>query len=256
MGRTLHLANPSMKGPDVLALQTALHAAGLYKGALDSRYGASTAHSCEVAKFRLGYPKSQIHPHHETADPSLTALLQGHAKLTAAQKLRRRARLNVPTKEQARRAATVAYWNSLLLTKAAEIHYGEVRPMRAMNALEELPITEDCSTVATKGAKAGGFTDPNGLFYNGQGYTGTMLAHSRRIAQHQVQPADLVVFVNPREPAGHHVCQILEIVGNGDDMWLGSHGQESDPRRILLSQEAAGQARSGATEVHFLAVAA
>lgn len=253
MGRTLHLANPSMKGPDVLALQTALKTDGFYKGALDSRYGQSTAHACELAKKALGYPKGRIHPHHETADPLLLAYLQGHKRLPATYRLRRPSRQKAVTKVQAMRAAVVSYWNSFLLPKNAEIHYAESRPMDGINDLERLPSRQDCSGTVTKASKFGKLMDPNGLWYDGQGYTGTMLAHCRRIAAHQVQPADLVVFVNPREPAGHHVCQVLELVG--DDMWLGSHGQEADPRRILLSQEAAGQARYGASEVHFLAVA-
>lgn len=261
MGRTLHLSNPPMKGLDVAALQKALAAAKLYNGEVDAtkdaQYTASVAHACEVAKFRLGYSKSQIHPHHETADAKLTALLQGHAKLSPAQKLRRRARLNIPSKEQAGRAATVAYWH-WMIANAARIAYNEHRPMTYMGDLEHLPILEeegeDCSTAATKGAKAGGFKDPNGLFYGGQGYTGTMLTHCRRLAQHQVQPADLVVFVNPREPAGHHVCQVLSV--DGDDMTLGSHGRELDPRAVSLSQEAVSQASMGATEIHFLQVAA
>lgn len=266
MGRTLHLANPWMQGPDVLALQTALAAAKLYKGELDSKYGASTAHSCEVAKYRLGYPRSGIHPHYETAGPLLLAYLRGHKKLPPSYILRRRTRLGQPaktpvdtptkaeTKDQAMRAATVGYWHYLIV-HTADVHYGEVRPMREMDKLELLPITEDCSTVATKGAKAGGFKDPNGLWYRGNGYTGTMLANCRRISQHQVQPADLVVFVNPRQPSGHHVCQVLEVL-DGGEMTLGSHGRESDPRSVPLSQEAASQANYGATEIHYLQVAA
>lgn len=267
MGRTLHLANPWMSGPDVLALQTALAAAKLYKGELDGKYGASTAHSCEVAKWRLGYPKSGIHPHYETAGPLLLAYLRGHKRLPAAYILRRRTRLGKPaktpvdaptkaeTKEQAMRAAAVDYWHAFLLPHERDVHYGEVRPMRAMDKLELLPITEDCSTAVTKGAKAGGFRDPNGLFFRGDGYTGTMLSRCRRISQHQVQPADLVVFVNPRQPSGHHVCQVLEVL-EGGEMTLGSHGRESDPRSVSLSQEAASQAHYGATECHFLQVAA
>lgn len=255
MGRTLHLSNPPMKGPDVLALQTALKAAKLYAGALDSRYGASTAHSCEVAYFRLGAPRSAIKTHYQTADATLTAYLQGHKALPAAWKLRRRERLNIPTKEQAARAAVVAYWNSFLIPHNAQIAYSERRPMTNMGALETLPDAEDCSTASTKASKAGKLMDPNGLFYNGQGYTGTMLAHCRRIAQHQVQIADLVVFVNPAEPAGHHVCTVLELLPDGD-MLLGSNGRPEDPRSVLLSVEAAAQASMGATEIHYLQVAA
>lgn len=252
MGRTLHLSNPPMKGPDVLALQTALAAAKLYAGALDSRYGASTAHSCEVAYFRLGAPKSAIKPHHQTADPKLTALLQGHAKLSAAWKLRRRARLNIPSKEQAARVAAVAYWNSFLIPNATRIGYSEIRPMEAMNNLEAVNISEDCSTVCTKDNKAGGLSDPNGLYFSGEGFTGTMLKHLRRISRHQVQIMDKVVFVNPDEPEGHHVCSVLEILP--DDMLLGSNGRPEDPRSVLLSVEAAAQAAMGATEIHYLQV--
>lgn len=253
MGRTLHLSNPPMKGPDVLALQTALKAAKLYAGALDSRYGASTAHSCEVALFRLGAPKSAIKPHHQTADANLTALLQGHAKLSTGWKLRRRARLNVPSKEQAARAAAVAYWHSFLIPNAKRLGYAETRPMVDMNNLEALDINEDCSTACTKDNKDGGLSDPNGLYFSGEGFTGTMLKHLRRISRHQVQIADKVVFVDPAEPEGHHVCTVLELLENGD-MWLGSNGRPEAPEAVLLSVEATVQASFGATEIHFLQV--
>lgn len=269
MGRTLHLSNPPMKGPDVLALQTALAAAKLYAGELDTAehlptghvryhgpgYNGAVAHACEVAKFRLGYAKSQIHPHHETADPTLTALLQGHAKLSAAQKLRRRKRLNLPSAEQAKRAASVAYWTSFLIPNANRLGYAETRPMVDMNDLEALDIDEDCSTACTKDNKAADLPDPNGLFYSGEGFTGTMLKHLRRIARHQVQIADKVVFVDPNDPAGHHVCTVLELLANGD-MVLGSNGRPVAPESVLLSVEAAAQASMGATEIHFLQVAA
>lgn len=254
MGRTLHLSNPPMKGPDVLALQTALKAAKLYAGALDSLYGASTAHSCEVAKFRLGYASSQIHPHHETAGATLTAYLQGHKALPLAYKIRRRARLNVPSKEQAARAASVAYWHTFLIPKAGEIDYSEIRPMEYMYDLEHLPVREDCSTACTKDNKAGGLPDPNGLGFDGQGYTGTMLKHLRRIAKHQVQIGDKVVWVDPAEPSGHHVGTVLAIHPDGD-MDIGSNGRPTDPRSVLLSVETAAQAAMGATEIHYLAVA-
>lgn len=123
-----------------------------------------------------------------------------------------------------------------------KIHYRQVRPMatRRIDNLAELHvevekprgITMDCSEAVTLICKLAGLEDPNGLGYNGDGYTGTLLNH----LPHYYDPASayvgaLVVFGGG---TGHHVAMVRE---RGNDPLLWSHGQESDPRTIRLSLE-------------------
>jgi hypothetical protein len=65
----------------------------------------------------------------------------------------------------------------------AEINYAEIRPMPINLPRLSLPFTTDCSGFATLVAKWAGAAAPNGLGYDGEGYTGTMLAHLSHIPQ-------------------------------------------------------------------------
>src|SRR2546423_7566147 len=72
-----------------------------------------------------------------------------------------------------------------LLAHEPQIHYRQLRPMRTVQVSEtELrsrldhggTIAMDCSEAVTCLCKWAGLHDPNGLHYNGSGFTGTMLA--------------------------------------------------------------------------------
>jgi peptidoglycan hydrolase-like protein with peptidoglycan-binding domain len=119
----------------------------------------------------------------------------------------------------------------------AEINYAESRPMPINLPRLSLPFTTDCSGFATLMAKWAGAADPNGLEYDGEGYTGTMLAHLSHIPQGEASPGDLAVFgVAP----GTHVVVLVESGGaNGNNPQVVSHGQQGDPCRVPLSVEAA-----------------
>lgn len=82
------------------------------------------------------------------------------------------------------------------------------------------PAYEDCSSFATWCYWAAGGPDPNGLNYNGQGYTGTQIAHG--VECPSPRPGDLV-FYGPSHSLINHVAVY---VGNGNVV---SHGQESGP---------------------------
>lgn len=128
-----------------------------------------------------------------------------------------------------------------LLAHEKQIHYAQVRPMRTAHLYEQQcadlfaaghGITMDCSESVTLLCRWAGLQDPNGLGYNGSGYTGTLLGH----LPHYDDPKDadvgaLVVF-GPYP--GHHVCMVLE---PGSDPLLFSHGSENDPRKVRLSVE-------------------
>lgn len=97
----------------------------------------------------------------------------------------------------------------------------------------------DCSGFATAVHKLAGFGDPNGLGYNGTGYTGTMLDH----LPHYADPAGadvgaLVVWRSSAKPDGYHVAIMLT---PGQDPWLCSHGGDDGPKKIRLSTETAAQ---------------
>lgn len=143
-----------------------------------------------------------------------------------------------------------------LHVQRAKVHYAEIRPMStaAIHTLSDLHhrvesehgITMDCSESVTLICKLAGLKDPNGLGYDGQGYTGTLLSH----LPHYYHPESartgaLVVF---GAAPGHHVAMVRE---PGSDPLLWSHGQESDPRTIRLSLERLGQP----SPVTFLSIA-
>jgi cell wall-associated NlpC family hydrolase len=113
-----------------------------------------------------------------------------------------------------------------------QIHYGEIRPMPLARTL---PLTTDCSGFVTLCYFLGGAPDPNGLGYNGQGWTGTLLRHLERTAA--PRPGDVVVW---GAYPGRHCALVLE---PGDDPLLASHGAEHGPVAIRFSEESGWQPR-------------
>ncbi len=124
-----------------------------------------------------------------------------------------------------------ALWGAQVATqRPKQIHYGEVRPIRGAD--RALPLTTDCSGFVTLCYHWAGAPDPNGGTYNGSGSTGMMLQACAHIASRTAQPADLVVF---GDPPGTHVVLIVQL---GSDPVVVSHGSESGPLKLPLSQEA------------------
>jgi len=110
------------------------------------------------------------------------------------------------------------------------IHYGGVRPIPLGR---RLPLTTDCSGYVTLCYFLAGAPDPNGLAYNGEGWTGTLLRHLTHVAEGR--PGDIVVF---GAYPGHHCAIVLE---PGNDPLLASHGQERGPVEVRFSTESAYQ---------------
>lgn len=81
-----------------------------------------------------------------------------------------------------------------------------------------IPYYEDCSSFATWCYWAAGALDPNGLHFNGQGYTGTLGAHGVRTSN--PRPGDLCFY-------GYFPFHHVSIyIGNGRAI---SHGSEIGP---------------------------
>jgi cell wall-associated NlpC family hydrolase len=120
---------------------------------------------------------------------------------------------------------TAARWG---IAHEPQIHYGELRPIPLARTL---PLTTDCSGFVTLCYFLAGAPDPNGLDYNGEGWTGTLLRHLEHIPRADAKLGDLVVW---GAYPGRHVAIVLE---GGDDPLLASHGQEHGPLAVRYSVE-------------------
>ena len=119
--------------------------------------------------------------------------------------------------EQAKRARMLAYavWG---YNNRALIYYAMFRPMELLEDLWHLPVSEDCSTFYTKGAKAAGWRDPNGLDYDGAGNTQTLAAHGRQVSLATAKIGDAILYSDPQH-VGIYV---------GDERII-SHGSNPGP---------------------------
>lgn len=124
-----------------------------------------------------------------------------------------------------RRIVAAARWG---IRNEPRIHYAEVRPFPLTR---RLPLTTDCSGFATLCYFLADAPDPNGSYYDGTGWTGTLMEAMENIDRHAVLAGDIVVF---GDYPGHHCAIVLE---PGDDPLLASHGQERGPIEIRFSTE-------------------
>jgi cell wall-associated NlpC family hydrolase len=123
------------------------------------------------------------------------------------------------------RIVAAARWG---IRNEPRIHYGEVRPFPLSR---HLPLTTDCSGFATLCYFLARAPDPNGLAYDGRGWTGTLMEAMENVDRRAVLAGDIVVW---GEYPGHH-CAI--VLGPGEDPLLASHGRERGPVEIRFSTE-------------------
>ncbi len=121
------------------------------------------------------------------------------------------------------------------------IHYAQRRPMTTAHLREQeladrfaagRTIAMDCSEGVTLLCRLAGLADPNGRDYDGQGFTGTLLAY----LPHYTDPAgaDVGALVVFGPGGGDHVAMVLV---PGADPLLWSHGAEAGPRLVRFSVE-------------------
>jgi cell wall-associated NlpC family hydrolase len=97
------------------------------------------------------------------------------------------------------------------------------------------PRYEDCSSFATWCYWVAGVADPNGLGYNGYGFTGTLATHGRAISYPYAKPGDLVFY--GRFPYNH----VTVYVGKGMCV---SHGSEAGPLFLPYNYRTVNHIRS------------
>jgi hypothetical protein len=134
-----------------------------------------------------------------------------------------------------------------LVAHTGAVHYREIRPMRthwiASRALLERAlrspagVTMDCSESVTLLCRLAGLKDPNGVGYDGTGYTGTLLKHLPHYTNPSKAKIGALVVFGPK--SGHHVCMVRR---PGANPVLFSHGSERGPFWISLEQEKRWQA--------------
>lgn len=128
-----------------------------------------------------------------------------------------------------------------LLEHEELVHYAEIRPMRTVHRSwdavkaklrDGLGITMDCSEAVTCLCDWAGLRDPNGLNYNGHGYTGTLLHNLPHYHDPLHARVGALVVFGPN--GGDHVCMVYS---RGVDPLLWSHGYEGGPILVRLSAE-------------------
>jgi hypothetical protein len=125
--------------------------------------------------------------------------------------------------------------------RRAQIHYTQARPIgperlsqKQMRTLlnNGLPLGFDCSGGVTCLCKWAGLHDPNGLHYNGNGYTGTLLAHLPHYSDPRKAKVGALCVFGPGN--GDHVAMVME---PGADPLMWSHGSERGPLKVRFSVE-------------------
>lgn len=120
----------------------------------------------------------------------------------------------------------------LLNEHAEQVLYQEVRPMvtRGLteSRLRELlaagrDITCDCSESVTLMFRLAGLADPNGLGYDGFGYTGTMLDHLPHFKN--IEDAHVGTLIVFGSGTGTHVVMVTK--RNGQNPHVYSHGSHA-----------------------------
>ena len=196
------------RGPDVLALQQALHKALGAEARNNQKgdYGSKTVH--DVHLFKLGWTK-------QTSGEVFGSNAWGHIEKYIGLKQQRllkeaqhlEAQRAAETQEQKIRGLIVAEAVWMLANRGMFV-YRQFRPypssLRILQARDEC----DCSSSCTLWYKAGGAVDPNGLGYSGQGYTGTLWGRGEAVQT--PAPTDLCFYGNMGNGIPSHVAMCVE----------------------------------------------
>lgn len=208
------------KGRDVRAVQRALRKAGHRPRERRITNVFDEAMAEEVRAFQRAHglePDGEVGP--LTFAP-LEELLDAYGR-SLISKVRPRPK-PAGTRQWIVAAADLGYRNR------EAIHYTQ-SPQRMQGVREQrrppvFPEYEDCSSFATWCYWAAGAPDPNGLGYNGFGYTGTQVGQGR--VTRDPRPGDLVFYGHGSIPS-----HVAIYVGNGRVV---SHGSEPGPYLLAI----------------------
>lgn len=215
-------------GPDVRVLQEHLNTHG-FRLVVDGKFGPATGAAVVEAKHALGYVARECLP--LAGDRFNRLIADGRQPLRwKARAVKRKIK---PDRNAVIRGKVVAFarW---AVQNTDRIHYAETRPIPHVQPgrLPALPFTTDCSGFVTMAYQWAGGQDPNGNRFNGQGFTGTIIRAAKRILRvPQARPGDPLVY---GPDTGWHTALVIE---PGPDPLTVSHGQESEPAYVRVSQD-------------------
>ena len=187
-----------MRGDDVIAVKHALSRAGYLRwGAFTPLWGPSVIAAAQHFQNDHGVP-----PGPGSYGPLTHAALVGtHRKGRAGEwafdahsiaLMQRFCDHVADAPATAIRGAIVAE-AARLYARRDQIDYTQDRPFPLVEP-QSLPEQLDCSGFVTVCHFVGKATDPNGLGYNGQGYTGTLMSTGFRCSQSELEPGDAVFY--------------------------------------------------------------
>ena len=121
------------------------------------------------------------------------------------------------------------------------IHYSQNRPMTHLGVAPERGFTADCSGFATSAFfwadkyMRARVDDPNGLGYQGFGWTGTLLFYNRK----RTVPLERLFYVGDMALYGTSLSNTTHVTicrrnGHAEDAVWTSHGSEAGPYPVLL----------------------
>jgi len=210
--RVLKLRAPYMVGKDVLALQRALARAGFRRwGNFTSAFGPGTKKNLQKFQATVDLPTTGVYELDTHKKLSKYYDSYGAFLMTQAMK-----NYTYSPRRIIMSYATHGY------NQRHRIHYtqGPLRMYGVRNKVRppRIPFYEDCSSFSTWCYWGSGLKDPNGLGYNGWGYTGTLCQNGTVTIN--PKPGDLA-FYGVR-PYSH----VVVYIGNGRCI---SHGSEMGP---------------------------
>lgn len=215
----------SLSGRDVYGFKRELHRAGIH----------ATGFTTATTVFGLGMEHAVKHfqtANGLTADGVIGPITHTHLWPYGdayAHWLISHVRVSAPDP----RAKLVAEFR-YLVSVHDEIGYDEVRPIPLKRILDHAwPVYTDCSGLVTAAYYAAGYPDPNGLAYNGQGNTATLMSHLAQIPRSHIQQGDLAIFgVYP----GKHVVAFLDTTSDPTVFSHGHTGSPDDPGEYTFSR--------------------
>lgn len=213
-----------MRGRDVIAVQRALRHAGFRDKPPTGMYGPGTRKA--VRKFQ---EKHHLHPDGEYGPETHREMVRWHHFDDYGEWLLAHTKVG-PTKAQVAQR-TMRATGFYVVNRRGAIHYTQ-GPMRMQGVRQKLhppqyPRWEDCSSMATWFTYVAGVPDPNGLGYDGFGYTGTQILHGVEVTRSDAKVGDLVFYGRARNAISH----VAMYVGNG---MVVSHGSEGGPYYIPI----------------------
>jgi hypothetical protein len=234
--------HPGQHGPRVAALQwvlaghkPAVYRYGFYKGRVTGRFDSRTAAALRATKWRLGYPTNAAKQ--PVAAQLFFLVVEHRAQRPLAWRLAAGRRANraatFPTSTVPAVARTLIRDADYLIAHASLVHYSQATRMTIVRDRLQLPplerdISEDCSSSTTGLYWLAKLPDPNGLGYNGEGFTGTEAQHGQVVWRvgdplSELRPGDLVFY--GAYPHSH----VTMYLGDGR---VFSHGSEAGPYNL------------------------